>query len=178
DSSRDLRHGPAPVSTRWSMAGRSRLATAMRACAFLALWVVLIGAGPADLGGGVLTAAAATWVSLRLLSPRGVRVRPLAWPSRARSCAGKSGVAGGDIAGRALDPRLPVRPGFVTYRVGFARGPLRNVFPPLTSLLPGSVPAGEDGGVLLYHCLDVEQPVAAQLAAEEAVPAPAPRRCP
>ena len=151
------------------MPRRWRLATAMRACAFLALWVVLIGAGPGDLVVGVFTAAAATWVSVRLLSPGTIPLRPMAVPSLALRFAWMSVVAGWDIARRALDPRLPVRPGFVVYPVGFARGPMRNVFTTLTSLLPGSVPAGEDGDALLYHCLDVEQPVAAQLAAEEAV---------
>jgi multicomponent Na+:H+ antiporter subunit E len=42
------------------------------------------------------------------------------------------------------------------------------VFTTLTSLLPGTVPTGEENGEILYHCLDVEQPVAAELAAEEA----------
>jgi multicomponent Na+:H+ antiporter subunit E len=43
------------------------------------------------------------------------------------------------------------------------------MFTTLMSLLPGTVPTGLHGdGVLLIHCLDVEQPVAAQLAAEEA----------
>jgi multicomponent Na+:H+ antiporter subunit E len=42
------------------------------------------------------------------------------------------------------------------------------VFTTLTSLLPGTVPTGEENGKLLYHCLDVEQPVIAELAAEEA----------
>ena len=117
----------------------------------------------------MVTAAAATWVSLRLLSPDSIPLRVMALPSLALRFAWKSVVAGWDIARRALDPRLPVRPGFVAYPVGFARGPVRNLFTTLTSLLPGSVPAGDDGGALLYHCLDVEQPVAAQLAAEEAV---------
>ena len=77
-------------------------------------------------------------------------------------------VAGWDVAVRALSPRLPVRPGFVVYPVGFPPGVTRNVFTTLTSLLPGTVPAGEEGDGLLYHCLDVGQPVVAQLAAEEA----------
>jgi multicomponent Na+:H+ antiporter subunit E len=141
----------------------------MRTCAFLALWVVLIGAEPENLVVGVVTAAAATWVSLRLLPAASIPLRPMALPSLALRFAWKSVVAGWDIARRALDPRLPVRPGFVVYQVGFAQGPVRNLFTTLTSLLPGSVPAGDDGRALLYHCLDVEQPVVAQLAAEEAV---------
>jgi len=144
-------------------------AAAMRWSSFLALWVVLIGGAAGNLVVGVVTAAVATWVSLRLLPPGSIPLRPMALPGLALRFASTSVVAGWDIARRALDPRLPVRPGFVTYQVGFVRGPVRNLFTTLTSLLPGSVPAGEDGDALLYHCLDVEQPVAAQLAAEEAV---------
>jgi multicomponent Na+:H+ antiporter subunit E len=77
-------------------------------------------------------------------------------------------VAGVDVARRALDPRLPLRPGFVAYPVRFPPGTARNAFTTLTSLLPGTVPAGEENGQLVYHCLDVDQPVASQLAAEEA----------
>jgi multicomponent Na+:H+ antiporter subunit E len=44
------------------------------------------------------------------------------------------------------------------------------MFTTLMSLLPGTVPAGSDEkGGLLIHCLDVEQPVVAQLAVEEAL---------
>jgi multicomponent Na+:H+ antiporter subunit E len=44
------------------------------------------------------------------------------------------------------------------------------MFTTLMSLLPGTVPTGADArSQLLVHCLDAEQPVAAQLAAEEAM---------
>ena len=138
-----------------------------RGAGFLAFWVILIGLR--DLAAGVLAAIAAAWVSLRLL-PRGtVRLRPIAFAALALRFMWLSVVAGWDVARRALDPRLPVRPGFVAYPVGFPPGAARNVFTALTGLLPGTVPAGDDGGSLLYHCLDVEQPVVEQLAAEEAV---------
>jgi multicomponent Na+:H+ antiporter subunit E len=80
----------------------------------------------------------------------------------------QSVIAGVDVATRALDPRLPLRPGFVDYPVGFPPGTTRNVFTTLTSLLPGTVPIEEESGELVYHCLDIEQPVVSQLAAEEA----------
>jgi hypothetical protein len=80
----------------------------------------------------------------------------------------QSVIGGLDVARRALDPRLPLRPGLVAYPVHFPPGMTRNVFTTLTSLLPGTVPTGEDNGQLVYHCLDVNQPVASQLAAEEA----------
>jgi multicomponent Na+:H+ antiporter subunit E len=42
------------------------------------------------------------------------------------------------------------------------------MFTTLMSLLPGTVPIGsEEKEDLLIHCLDVEQPVTTQLAAEE-----------
>jgi multicomponent Na+:H+ antiporter subunit E len=44
------------------------------------------------------------------------------------------------------------------------------MFTTLMSLLPGTVPTGSDEkGGLLIHCLDVVQPVVAQLAVEEAL---------
>jgi multicomponent Na+:H+ antiporter subunit E len=54
-------------------------------------------------------------------------------------------VAEWDVGVRALSPRLPVRPGFVVYPVAFPPGVTRNVFTTLTSLLSGTVPAGEEG---------------------------------
>jgi multicomponent Na+:H+ antiporter subunit E len=37
----------------------------------------------------------------------------------------------------------------------------------MTSLLPGTVPCAEEDGVLVYHCLDIGQPVLEELAEEE-----------
>lgn len=52
----------------------------------------------------------------------------------------QSVVAGTDAAWRALHPRLPLRPGFVTYPVQLAPGATRNTFCTLSSLLPGPFP--------------------------------------
>ena len=144
--------------------------TAMkRALGFFVLWMVLTGGTPADLVAGVIATCAATWVSLRLLPPSKGRVRPTALVGLALRFLRQSMVAGVDVARRALDPRLPLQPGFVTYQVGLEPGPARHLFTTLMSLLPGTVPAGSAGtGALLIHCLDVGQLVAAQLAEEEA----------
>jgi multicomponent Na+:H+ antiporter subunit E len=77
-------------------------------------------------------------------------------------------VAGVDVARRALDPRLPLRPGFTTVPVGIPPGLVRSAFVAITCLLPGTVAVGEDTGRILYHCLDTDQPVATQVADEEA----------
>jgi multicomponent Na+:H+ antiporter subunit E len=143
------------------------LHAASRAAWFLCLWLVLAGADPADIPAAAVAVAAATWTSLRLLEPGTSRRSLRAISQLALLFLYQSIVAGVDVARRALDPRLPLRPGFVSYPTGLPRGMRRNVFTTLTSLLPGTVPAGEDDGHLIYHCLDVGQPVAAELAAEE-----------
>src|SRR5262245_11236637 len=118
----------------------------MRGAGFLAFWLVLIGVDAGYLVIGLVTAAAATWSSLHLLPAGSLRLSPVAIPALVLRFLWQSVVAGWDVARRVMDPRLPVRPGFVVYRVGFPAGPARNVFTAFTSLLPGTVPAGADGG--------------------------------
>ena len=133
-------------------------------------WLLLAGPTPANLVAGLCAAAAATWASLRLLPPSGRRWRYAALARLALRFGQESIMGGVDVARRALAVRLPLRPGFIAYPVRLPPGPARNVFSALTSVLPGTLPAGVDEqGDLLYHCLDVEQPVAAQLAIDEAL---------
>jgi multicomponent Na+:H+ antiporter subunit E len=77
-------------------------------------------------------------------------------------------VAGVDVARRAFDPRLPLNPGLVVYRPQLPPGSARSLFTAYTSLLPGTVPCGDGDGGVVYHCLDISQPIVEQLAAEEA----------
>jgi multicomponent Na+:H+ antiporter subunit E len=57
----------------------------------------------------------------------------------------------------------------VTYQTQLSPGTKRNTFCAIMSLLPGTLPCGPaEGNGLAIHCLDVTQPVVAQLAAEEA----------
>jgi len=145
-------------------------AVMIRGLGFLGFWVVLIGPDPVDLAAGLVTAAAATWASLRLSPPNDGRLRYVALARLAWRFIRQSISGGVDVARRALDPRLPLRPGFVAYPVYLPPGPARNAFCAFTSALPGTLPAGVDErGALVYHCLDVEQPVAAQLAMDEAL---------
>ena len=58
-------------------------------------------------------------------------------------------------------------PGFVNCSLSFPPGFARNTFATITSLLPGSVPADEADGSLVYHCLDDTTPVVEQLWQEE-----------
>ncbi|WP_426608780.1 Na+/H+ antiporter subunit E [Bradyrhizobium sp. McL0616] len=139
-----------------------------RAALFLCLWLVLAGANAADIPAAAAAIVAATWTSLHLLEPSRSRRSPPAIARLALLFLYHSVVAGIDVAGRALNPRLPLHPGFVAYPTRLSRGIRQNVFTTLTSLLPGTVPAGEENGQIIYHCLDVTQPIVADLAAEEA----------
>ena len=154
------------MSSPSGVAGGVASRALLRATAFLVLWLVLAGADPVDLVAGAAAIVAATWTSLRLLPPGSARVSPVALAHLALRLACVSVIAGADVDRRALDPRLPLRPGFVRYPVRFRPGPARNAFTTLTSLLPGA--AGEERGQILYHCLDIDQPVVSQLTAEEA----------
>ncbi|WP_342730715.1 Na+/H+ antiporter subunit E [Bradyrhizobium sp. B117] len=134
---------------------------------FFCLWLVLAGVDVADLPAAAAAIAAATWTSLHLLEPSRARRSVRAIARLILLFLYHSVVAGADVAGRALNPRLPLHPGFVTYPSRLSPGLRQNVFTTLTSLLPGTVPAGEENGEIVYHCLDIRQPVVTDLAAEE-----------
>ncbi|MEJ0094886.1 MAG: Na+/H+ antiporter subunit E [Methylocella sp.] len=149
---------------------RVRRAAAVRAAIFLAFWLMISGRDLAGLPIGAAAAAVAAWTSLRLLPPGASRLRPLALAQLTMRFLGQSVVAGTDVAWRALDPKLPLRPGFISYPLRVPAGEARNAFCALCSLLPGTLPTGTDGnGALLVHCLDVDQPVVANLAEDEAL---------
>ena len=141
---------------------------AFRGTFLFGFWLILYGLKSPDFIVGVLAAIGATLASLVLLPPGQWRLDPVALSKLFLRFAIQSVVAGIDVARRALDPRMPLRPGFVNYPVRFPPGATRNTFATLTSLLPGTVPAGDQNGQIVYHCLDVSQPIVSQLAAEEA----------
>jgi multicomponent Na+:H+ antiporter subunit E len=145
-----------------------RGALLVRGLGFLALWIVLMGWAPEQVVFGVATAAAAAWASVKLLPAGTLRIRSWDLLALVPRFLWQSVVAGVDVARRAFDPRMPLAPGYVVYRPRVPPGVARNVFTSYTSLLPGTVPCGEDNGDVVYHCLDVGQPVVEQLSAEEA----------
>ena len=145
---------------------------------YFGFWLLL--AGPwggepgepivADLAVGALAAAWGTWVSLRLRAPAPGRIRFGALARFGLHFLWQSIVAGVDVARRAFDPRLPLKPGYLAYPVRLPPGPGRAAFGAVTSLMPGTLPVGTDrNDALVYHCLDLDQPVAAGLARDEAL---------
>ena len=142
----------------------------LRIVSFFGFWLILTDAEPGDLAAGVVAAVAAAWASLRLLPRQHWEMRPLRVLGLALRFFGRSAIARIDVAWRALDPRLPLRPGIVTYHPLLPPGPKQNTFLTIMSLMPGTLPAGPmEGGGIAIHCLDVAQPVAEQLAGEESL---------
>ena len=141
-----------------------------RATGFFGFWLVLTGADAGDLAAGLVATVAATWASLRLMPAEQWSLRPIKLAELVLHFLRQSIAAGTDVALRALDPRLPLRPGFVVYQAHLPPGTARDTFCAIMSLLPGTLPCGPaEGNGLTIHCLDVTQPVAEQLAAEEAL---------
>jgi multicomponent Na+:H+ antiporter subunit E len=139
-----------------------------RAPGFFGFWLVLTGADSADLAAGSVAVVAATWASLRLMPAHQWNLRPVKLAELVLHFLRQSIAAGTDVALRALDPRLPLRPGFVVYQAHLPPGTKRDAFCAIMSLLPGTLPCGPaEGNGLTIHCLDVTQPVVEQLAAEE-----------
>lgn len=157
-------------------------ATLVRGAGLFGFWLLLARPGgdsalsapdfaptlAADLAVGLLAAAAATWVSLRLLPPAPGRLSFGALARFALHFVWQSVAAGIDVARRAFDPRLPLKPGYLAYPVRLPPGSRRCVFGAVTSLMPGTLMVGTDADdALVYHCLDTDQPVAANLARDE-----------
>ncbi|SHL01835.1 multisubunit sodium/proton antiporter, MrpE subunit [Bradyrhizobium lablabi] len=160
---RSRRVGPLVKNPGGALAG-----AISRAAVFFGFWLVLTDADSADLAAGSVAAVAATWASLRLMPAKQWKLRPIKLAELVLHFLRQSIGAGIDVAWRALDPRLPLRPGFVIYQTHLPPGTRRNTFCAIVSLLPGTLPCGSaEGDGLSIHCLDITQPVVEQLAAEE-----------
>jgi len=144
----------------------------LRFLCYLAIWMVMAGAGAGDILPGLAAAGLATWCSLVLLPPLrgpGGGVRPLRLVRLLLWFVWVSVLAGLNIARRAFSPALRLEPGWLVYSSRLPPGVPRNLFMSMASLLPGTLCTGTDqSGALIFHCLDVGQPVAQQLADEEA----------
>ena len=137
-----------------------------RFVALLVFWLILEGAKPLGLVIGIPAAALATWLAIRLIPTRGGYISPVALLAFCGYFLLGSFLAGIDVAIRALNPRLPLRTGFVSCPCGISRG-RRDLFLAASSLMPGSLPVEEEADGIILHALDVEQPHAAQMAENE-----------
>jgi multicomponent Na+:H+ antiporter subunit E len=134
---------------------------------FLSVWLMIAGWRPEDLPVGLVATALALWISLSVLPPTVIRphlARLAKLTLRFLSC---SIIAGVDVARRALLPQLDLRPGFVDVPLTLPSGTARSAFLAYQSLQPGTSPTSAEGEILHVHCLDISQPIAAAIAADE-----------
>jgi multicomponent Na+:H+ antiporter subunit E len=149
---------------------RIAAAAAFRTVLFLMVWIIVGGWAVKDLPVGILTAAAAAWISLKLMPSRGARLHYLAMVLLGLDFLRESVVSGVDVARRAFSPKLDIDPGYVVCPLRTPEGPARGAFLTMASLLPGTLPTGlDESGGLIVHALDVKSPVADGLAHEEAL---------
>lgn len=140
----------------------------IRMAVYLLFWIVLAGTDMKDMAAGIVTAAVASWLSLSLLPPGELTIRPGRAAGTFLRFLGQSLLAGVSVARIALSPAMPLKPGIMVYRTGLPPGLRRQAFMTFASLLPGTLPLGADASdAIPVHCLNEDHPVAAQLAQEE-----------
>ncbi|KAA6185108.1 DUF1576 domain-containing protein [Thiohalocapsa marina] len=122
----------------------------------------------ADLAFAVIATAMATWISLWVLPPGSRQWRLVALMALIGRFLVQSVIGGIDVARRALDPRLPLRPGYIVFTTSLRRAHQRAILQTFSSATPGAIAAGTDAeGRLVFHCLDTSGPIAEGLARDE-----------
>lgn len=128
---------------------------ARRVAGFAVLWWILSGGVAYSWLVGAPIVLLAAWLSLDLwthsaLSLRGL-VRFVPWFAY-QSVAGAT-----DVAIRALQPDMRLRPGLVRHRLRLPRGAARVTLANVVSMLPGTLSADLEGDELVIHALDTRK---------------------
>lgn len=134
---------------------------------FLSVWLMIAGWRRDDLPVGLIASALAAWISLSLLPSAAVRPRLASLAKLSLRFFSGSIIAGLDVARRALLRHLDLRPGFVDVVLTLPPGAARNAFLLYQSLQPGTSPTSAEGDVLKLHCLDISQPIATTVLADD-----------
>ena len=136
---------------------------------FLGIWCIFDGIKPIGLVVGLITAGLVAWSSLKLFPASATRFRVLPFLAMALHFMRSSIVAALEVAKYAFRRRLGLHPGFLTYDCGIPAGTKRDLYLSMVSLMPGSLPVDvEENGRVIMHCLDINQPIAEQMADNEA----------
>jgi multicomponent Na+:H+ antiporter subunit E len=125
-----------------------------RLAIFAVAWLALTDAAPASWVVGAPVVALATWTSLRLRPPRGVRPSFPGALSFVPFFLWQSLKGGVDVALRVMCPQMRVAPGIVTYRLRLVTPSARIIVINTLSLLPGTLSADLRGDRLSVHALD------------------------
>ncbi len=142
----------------------------VRAVVLFGLWMALGSWSLPDMAAGLIAACLASWASLILMPPKGYRGSAVAIAQIILMFPFQSFAAGLDVALRAFDPHMPLRPGIVPCPTRLKGETECNILRALMSLQPGSLPVEQQSGsVLLVHCLDSTQPFAERYRKDEAL---------
>jgi multicomponent Na+:H+ antiporter subunit E len=142
-------------------------ASAARFVFFISIWLAIANWSREDLPIGVAASVLAVLISLSLLPPTTIRPRLAPLVRLNLRFLSSSILAGVDVARRALLPRLDLNPGFVAVPFTLPPGVTRNTFLIYSSLQPGTLPTSAEGDTLQVHGLDILQPIAASIEADE-----------
>jgi multicomponent Na+:H+ antiporter subunit E len=104
----------------------------------------------------VLTVVVAAGSSLLLWEPGAWRWRLIGFLRFVPYFLGQSFLGGVDVARRAMQPSMPLRPGLVEARLRIEHTPARVCLAWIISLLPGTVVANLSGRQITIHSLDTE----------------------
>jgi multicomponent Na+:H+ antiporter subunit E len=142
---------------------------ATRFIIFLVLWCIFDGIKPISLLVGLITAGLVTWSSLQLFPASNRRLRIFPFLALGLHFMWSSIVAALEVAKYAFRRQPGLLPGFVTYDCDIPAGTKRDLYLSMVSLMPGSLPVDvDDNGRVIIHCLDINQPIAKQMADDEA----------
>lgn len=130
---------------------------------FAAIWLVLTSASLEQWPLALLFVTAATIASVRLWPERAWRFRFAGVLRFISFFLLQSTLGGWDVARRALQPSMPLNPGFVEHVFKLDLEEARVFFAWTVSLLPGTASARMGDHVLTVHALDRRDDVEAKL---------------
>ena len=141
----------------------------VRVVGLVAVWWILAGSEQEAWIVGIPTVFVATVISFRLLP-----IATWRWSLGGAArfvpyfvyCSTTGGV---DVTRRALDPRLPLTPGLLHYRLRLPAGTARVFLANVISLLPGTLSADIRGDTLVVHVLDTTLPILRRLQRLESI---------
>lgn len=122
----------------------------------LGMWLLLDGVESWPLGAAA--GLVGGWVGSVLVPGRPLRLHPIRLIGFFGFFVDQSLRGGIDVAWRALQPDMPIQPGFVEYPVSLPPGPPTTLMMAVVSLLPGTLSADFDAeqNVLCVHVLAPE----------------------
>lgn len=126
---------------------------------FAFIWLVLCHGNLGSWLFGLPTIAIACWVSLHFAPPEPSIVSLKKLIIYIPFFIGRSILGSVDVMRRAVDPRLPLDPGFIDYPLSLPKGGARIFLANSVSLLPGTISADLKEDSLTIHTLDKKLPI-------------------